>query len=71
MLPAGDVMTYVDMVFPAFLFILGMAIPLATEQRLRKDPSMLHLGFTSCCAPSRLLVLGLILDQCRRGQTVR
>src|SRR5215469_10988354 len=38
-----DAMTYVDMVFPAFLFILGMAIPLAVEQRLRKNPSQSRL----------------------------
>jgi heparan-alpha-glucosaminide N-acetyltransferase len=33
-------MTYVDMVFPAFLFILGMSVPLAVEQRLKKGASM-------------------------------
>ncbi|MDE1177091.1 MAG: DUF5009 domain-containing protein [Edaphobacter sp.] len=56
-----DLMTYVDMVFPAFLFILGMAIPLATAQRLRKDPSILHLWGHVLLRSVSLLVLGLVL----------
>src|ERR1700760_1439552 len=35
-----DAMTYVDMVFPAFLFILGMTIPIALEHGLRKNSSI-------------------------------
>ena len=31
-------MTFVDMVFPAFLFIVGMSIPFALESRLNKVP---------------------------------
>jgi predicted acyltransferase len=62
-----DLMTYVDMVFPAFLFILGMAIPLSTEQRLRKDPSMLHLWGHILLRSFSLLVLGLILANARGG----
>jgi heparan-alpha-glucosaminide N-acetyltransferase len=35
----GDGMTFVDVVFPAFLFIVGMSIPLAIGRRLdRGDP---------------------------------
>ena len=37
-----NVMTYVDMVFPFFLFALGMSMPIAIEHRLRKTPR-------SCC----------------------
>src|ERR1035441_3642069 len=32
-------MTYVDVVFPAFLFILGMAIPLAARKRIESGDS--------------------------------
>src|SRR5882757_2698151 len=64
-----DVMTYVDMVFPAFLFILGMAIPLATEQRLRKDPSVLHLWLHILLRSVSLLVLGLILTNAGAGDS--
>ena len=30
----ADAMTFVDMVFPAFLFIVGMSIPFAINSRL-------------------------------------
>lgn len=65
----ADLMTYVDMVFPAFLFILGMAVPIATEQRLRKDPSMLHLWGHILLRSSSLLVLGLILANASAGDS--
>jgi predicted acyltransferase len=62
-----DAMTYVDMVFPAFLFILGMAIPLAVEQRLRKDPSQPRLWLHVALRSLSLLVLGLILANAGGG----
>ncbi|HEY2040630.1 MAG TPA: DUF5009 domain-containing protein [Edaphobacter sp.] len=62
-----DAMTYVDMVFPAFLFILGMAIPLAIEQRLRKDPSYAHLWTHIVSRSISLLILGLILANAGAG----
>ena len=44
-MPSGvNGMTYVDVVFPAFLFILGMAIPLAVRKRLAMGDSMPRLG---------------------------
>lgn len=56
-----DVMTYVDMVFPFFLFIVGMSLPLAIERRLKQNPSYgalwLHVGMRAL----GLIVLGLIL----------
>lgn len=56
-----DLMTYVDMVFPFFLFIVGMSMPLAIERRLRQNASQaalwLHIALRSCS----LIVLGLIL----------
>jgi predicted acyltransferase len=56
-----DAMSYVDMVFPAFLFIVGMAMPLAIGQRLRRDPSVLALWIHVLGRTFALLVLGLIL----------
>ena len=38
-----DRMTYVDMVFPFFLFAAGMSMPLAVAQRLKRNPSTLAL----------------------------
>ena len=56
-----DAMSYVDMVFPAFLFIIGMAMPLSIAQRLRRDPSIgrlwVHVGLRSFA----LVTMGLIL----------
>ena len=62
-----DFMTYVDMVFPAFLFILGMALPLAMERRLRKDPSLAHLLGHIVLRTFALLVFGLILANTDAG----
>ena len=66
-----DVMTYVDMVFPFFLFIVGMAMPLSVEQRLKRNPSLpllwLHVFVRSVC----LLVLGLILANSEKADGAR
>ncbi len=62
-----DFMTYVDMVFPAFLFILGMALPLAIERRLRKDPSLAHLLGHILLRTFALIVFGLILANTDAG----
>jgi predicted acyltransferase len=57
----ANTMTYVDMVFSFFLFIVGMSLPLSIAQRLKHNPSMLllwlHVGLRSI----GLVVLGLIL----------
>lgn len=66
-----DAMTYVDMVFPFFLFIVGMSIPLAVARRLRANPSYpalwLHVGLRSC----GLVILGLILANAEKGDPYR
>jgi heparan-alpha-glucosaminide N-acetyltransferase len=56
-----DLMTYVDMVFPFFLFIVGMSMPLAIEHRLRRDPSRTALWLHVISRSCGLIVLGLIL----------
>ncbi|WP_353071755.1 DUF5009 domain-containing protein [Tunturiibacter gelidoferens] len=62
-----DAMTYVDMVFPAFLFILGMTVPIALEHRLRKNPSMPALWLHVILRTIALVVLGLILANAELG----
>jgi predicted acyltransferase len=62
-----DVMTYVDMVFPFFLFIVGMALPLSIAQRLKRNPSLFALWVHVVVRVIGLVVLGLILanaDKC-------
>ncbi len=54
-------MTYVDMVFPTFLFIVGLSIPLAVERRIRKGDSKLQLWGHMLLRTLALLTLGLIL----------
>jgi len=59
--PGKDGMTYVDMVFPAFLFIVGMSLPLAVERRLEKGDSMLRLWGHIIARSLSLIVLGILL----------
>ena len=43
-IPGGEQgLTYVDIVYPAFLFIVGMSIPIAIEKRLAIGHSKLRL----------------------------
>jgi heparan-alpha-glucosaminide N-acetyltransferase len=56
-----DAMTYVDMVFPCFLFIVGMSIPLAVRQRVKGDGGQMTLWLHVFLRAFSLLVLGLIL----------
>lgn len=66
-----DLMTYVDMVFPTFLFIVGMSMPLSIEQRLTRTPSLLSLWFHVLVRAASLLVLGLILANAEKADTAR
>jgi predicted acyltransferase len=66
-----DAMTYVDMVFPAFLFIVGMALPIAVRQRLKRNASVASLWVHIVLRSIALLVLGLILANAERGDAAR
>ncbi len=66
-----DVMTYVDMVFPFFLFIVGMSMPLSVEQRLKRDASVARLWLHVLVRSLSLLVLGLILANSDKVDRVR
>ncbi|WP_254064403.1 DUF5009 domain-containing protein [Granulicella sp. S156] len=62
-----DAMTYVDMVFPAFLFIVGMTIPIALERRLQKNSSMSSTFRHVLLRTVALIILGLILANAEQG----
>jgi heparan-alpha-glucosaminide N-acetyltransferase len=62
-----DVMTYVDMVFPFFLFIVGMSVPLSVEQRLKRSSSLAKLWLHVALRTLSLLVLGLILANAEKA----
>ena len=66
-----DVMTYVDMVFPFFLFIVGMSMPLSITQRLKRDSSVLALWGHVIVRFLGLLVLGLILANAEKADPTR
>lgn len=66
-----DLMTYVDMVFPFFLFIVGMSLPLSVAQRLKRDPSLPALWLHVILRVLSLLVLGLILANAERADAGR
>ena len=66
-----DAMTYVDMVYPAFLFIVGMAIPLAVKQRLKNNGSLPLLWMHVVLRTISLVVMGLILANARKGDPGR
>ena len=66
-----DVMTYVDMVFPFFLFIVGMSMPLSVESRLKRNPSLPSLWLHVLVRSLSLLVLGLILANAEKADPAR
>ena len=59
----GSGMTFVDLVFPAFLFIVGMSIPFALGSRVSKgEPlwkTMLHIVVRTLS----LLFIGILIDR--------
>lgn len=60
-------MTYVDAVFPSFLFILGMAIPLAVRKRLERGDTMPRLWGHILLRAFSLVVIGLVLANAERN----
>src|ERR1700742_1536663 len=54
-------MTYVDMVFPFFLFIVGISLPLAVRHRLSKNGSISGLWVHILARSFALIVLGIAL----------
>ncbi|MFZ0746105.1 MAG: DUF5009 domain-containing protein [Terracidiphilus sp.] len=66
-----DEMTYVDMVFPFFLFIVGMSMPLSIRKRLERNPSQPALWIHVVLRVLGLLVLGLILANAEKCDPAR
>ncbi|HTW78768.1 MAG TPA: DUF5009 domain-containing protein [Terracidiphilus sp.] len=66
-----DAMTYVDMVFPFFLFIVGLSIPIAIASRLKRNPSLPALWGHVALRTASLMMLGLILTNADDGDASR
>jgi len=61
-MPGGqNGMTYVDVVFPTFLFIVGLSIPLAIRRRLEHGHSMPSLWAYIFMRAVSLIVIGIVL----------
>src|SRR6185436_9103998 len=54
-------MTFVDLVFPAFLFIVGMSIPFALGSRLNKGESLGRIMFHVITRTFGLLAVGVLM----------
>ena len=59
--PDEDGMTFVDVVFPAFLFIVGMAIPFAVGNREQRSNSLFQFWKHVFTRTLGLLVLGVFM----------
>jgi heparan-alpha-glucosaminide N-acetyltransferase len=57
----ADAMSFVDAVFPAFLFIAGMSIPFALQNRLQKGDGFLQLQWHIIWRVLGLLTLGFFM----------
>jgi len=66
-----DAMTYVDMVFPFFLFIVGLSLPIAIRHRLKHNPSLPALWMHVALRTASLMTLGLILANADDGDGSR
>lgn len=72
-----DAMSFVDVVFPAFLFIVGMSIPFAINNRLAKGATIIQLQQHILFRSLGLLVLGFFMvnaegnyDEKRMGMSI-
>jgi heparan-alpha-glucosaminide N-acetyltransferase len=63
----ADAMSFVDVVFPAFLFIVGMSVPFAINNRLKKGDSAWQLQLHILFRTLGLLVLGVFLVNTEEG----
>ncbi len=57
----ADGMTFVDLVFPAFLFIVGMSIPLAMKKRMSLGDNPIKIWLHILIRTVGLLILGLFM----------
>lgn len=63
----ADAMTFVDVVFPAFLFIVGMSIPFAINNRISKGDSLVQLQWHILFRAIGLMVLGVFMVNAEGG----
>src|SRR6476660_1734916 len=57
----GSGMTFVDVVFPAFLFIVGMSIPFALARRLARGEPLWKIALHVIARTAALLGIGILM----------
>ena len=57
----GNGMTFVDLVFPAFLFLVGMSIPFALDSRLRRGEPIRRTLLHILARTASLLLIGVLM----------
>jgi heparan-alpha-glucosaminide N-acetyltransferase len=67
----GSGMTFVDLVFPAFLFIVGMSIQFALGPRLKKGEPLWKISGHIVTRTLALLALGILMVNGESGGSVR
>jgi len=65
--PDVDGMTLTDVVFPAFLFITGMSIPLAIGARLRAGDARIRIVRHVVLRSASLIVIGVLMVNAEQG----
>ena len=63
----ADAMTFVDVVFPAFLFIVGMSIPFAFNARLLKGDSTRTIWIHTLKRALALIIIGVFMVNAEYG----
>lgn len=63
----ADAMTFVDVVFPAFLFIVGMSIPFSFNARIRKGDSIISIWTHTLKRAAALIIMGLFMVNAEYG----
>ncbi|WP_370945252.1 DUF5009 domain-containing protein [Amycolatopsis sp. cg5] len=54
-------MTFVDLVFPAFIFVMGMSVPLALDKRLNAGDSVRQVLWHVVSRAGALIVVGIMM----------
>ncbi len=57
----ADGMTFVDVIFPAFLFLVGMALPMALERRFERGESTASVAGHILLRTGSLLIIGVLM----------
>jgi len=63
----ADAMTFVDLVFPAFLFIVGMSVPFAFNARLLKEDSTRTIWTHTFKRALALIIIGVFMVNAEYG----